>query len=159
MLKFYLNKSTIMRVISLIVIAVAFIACDSTSGDTELTSYEKLQGTWKVSTATIDGSGYEVTNPGLGQMRAIFDEDNFMYVYPEINAQGQLTGGTDTLAGKWQINEENTAITILDESGSVTLMLWTVDELLVGTLSTTYQAQAAFGTGTSTYEMTYNLEI
>ena len=35
-----------------------------------------------VSIVIIDANNYEVTNPGLGKMRAIFNESRFIYVYP-----------------------------------------------------------------------------
>ena len=133
-----------------------FVQCSS-STSTEFTTSELLQGTWEVTAAKVDGSVYPVTNPGLAQIKAIFGETAFQYIYPETDTNGLPTIYTDTLSGTWALNTDETVINITATGATDPTLVWAINRLSVGTLDVTFDQISATGQGTSTYNFTYSL--
>ncbi len=136
-----------------------FLGCDSVGSTEQLSPEELIQGSWQVSFATIDGEVYPVTVPGLGQIQAIFNENNVEYTYPAVDENGLPTGQTDTLNGDWSFNDEHSRLIISNiGNGIVSEMEWVIVNIGVGLLQTSYEGPSAFNPAlTSTYEITYRL--
>ena len=144
-----------MRSLVVLIAVLFFIQCKSTSGD-DFTNAELLVGTWTVSSASIDGTPYPVTNPGLLQVQAIFGETSFQYNYPQV-VDGIPNGNVDVLTGTWTLNEDETVINIVPTGSTEAILVWNIDRLAVGTLEVTFQQQSMTGEGYSTYNLVYSL--
>lgn len=134
-----------------------FLIQCSSSTSSDFTTSELLQGTWGVTAAKVDGSVYPVTNPGLEQIKATFGESSFQYIYPIPDETGRPTANTDTLVGIWELNDDETVISITPNGAPEPTLVWQIERLLVGTLEVTFEQISATGQGTSTYNFTYSL--
>lgn len=134
--------------------------CSDVSGVSEQQTPEELIiGTWQVSSASIDGQVYPVTNPGFGQIQATFSEDGVEYILPGVDANGIPTIQTDTLNGDWNFNDAHTMLYITNIAGSFTTdMEWSVVNIGVGLLQTSYVGPNPTDfSSTATYDITYRL--
>lgn len=142
----------------LISCALVLLSCSSDSDNKELSKTELLQGRWKVTLASIDGTVYPVTTPGFGQIRAIFDGSNYTYIFPALDANNNPTANNDSNEGPWRFNSTETTITLDRSSDSQPDFEWEILQLSLGTLKTRYTApKAGSTTETSVYEITYTL--
>lgn len=136
------------------------VNCSDVSGVSEPLSPEELiVGSWQVSNASIDGQIYPVTNPGFGQIQAIFDESNVTYIFPGVDANGLPTAQTDTLRGDWNFNGDYSKLFITNIPNElVSEMEWGIMNIGVGLLQTTYVGPSPLNQSvTANYEITYRL--
>ena len=129
------------------------------TGNVETNPEVLILGTWNVSNASVDGQTYPITNPGFGQVQAIFEADNFTYIYPHVEANGLPTGRTDTLNAFWTFNASYDTLRFTDKLSSELVLIWHVKELKVGLLSTDYVTQRPDNAEvTSFYDIDYKLK-
>ncbi len=149
-----------MKILALGLLIIVGTACNSTpSGAPESNPEVLILGAWAVSTAQVDGSTYPITTPGFGQIEAIFENNKFTYVYPEIGSSGTPNGRTDTLYANWSFNAsfDTLSFTYLDSDEMV--FIWHVKELQVGRLSTDYTSRSADNPDEqSKYDINYKLK-
>ena len=143
-----------------IVLLLLLAGCSDDPVSEELTPEELLLGTWKVSSAAIDGQSQPVTNPGLGQISADFQEESYSYIYPETSPLGLPTGNTITTNGTWSFNNDHTLLTLTPAAGSeLPTLEWEVISISIGILNTKFeQPNPATGGQTSTFEINYSLD-
>ena len=143
-----------------IVLLLLLAGCSDDPVSEELSPEELLLGTWKVNSAVIDGQNQPVTNPGLGQISATFQEESYNYVFPETSSIGLPTGNTVTTSGTWSFNSDNTLLTLTPVAGSqLPTLEWEIISLSPGILNTRFeQPNPANGGQTSNFEINYSLD-
>lgn len=143
----------------LLILILLLAGCSDDPVSEDLTPSELLLGTWKVSSAVIDGQTQPVTNPGLGQISASFEKESYSYIFPETTDTGLPTGNTVTTSGTWSFNNDHTLLTLTPVTGSqLPTLVWEIVSLSPGILNTSFeQPNPANGGQVSTFEINYSL--
>ncbi len=149
-----------MRVLVITVIFIIGMACTATSVESPENDPEVLiLGTWVVQSAQVDGTTYPLTNPGFGQVRAIFQKDSFTYIYPVRDAFGLPTEKTDTLIADWRFNSSFDSLAFMEPTTNQIIMIWQIESLGIGKMSTNYSTESANDPNqVSRYEIDYRLD-
>lgn len=124
----------------------------------ELTTTDLLQGTWVVQKAMINDDEYPVTNPGFGQIEAIFDGDQYKYIFPEIGNNGLPTGKTNFIEGIWSLNQTEDIIIIDRSSIDQDALRWEIINLSKGILETEYAEYFPGSEVPSVFRISYRLK-